>query len=151
MIEGEIVPSKKKTVSEIQAILAESKFVFHPTGSRYIGYARSDSDWDYIAANTPPCRAFLEGLGFKMMGDEKYALLESDHIGADVLEYVADDGKIQIQMSNYPSSRLFARDVIKEHFAVDHLHMNREKRQEFWTMLQEAYMYAKEDRADLPF
>lgn len=37
----------------------------HVIGSRYFGNVRSQSDWDFIAEDTPEMRAFLQATGWK--------------------------------------------------------------------------------------
>ena len=45
--------------------LRNSKFEFYLTGSRYLGGANDNSDWDYFTQNSPGVRDFLQRLGFK--------------------------------------------------------------------------------------
>lgn len=53
--------------------LASSPFEFYPTGSRHLGGARQDSDWDFFVEDSNEVRSYLEEIGFTQIFHNRYA------------------------------------------------------------------------------
>lgn len=114
------------------------RFKFILTGSRFIGGARPDSDWDFIVEQDEGyVMDFLTELGFTIIS-------YTDNGGADgntngIFERVENGVKIQVQLTPNVEAKLFARDTIKEYFFEQHLVMGQEQRAEFWKALHKVY------------
>jgi len=64
-----------KPVSVTEAVLLKmdaSKVSFFITGSRFFGWERPDSDWDFFAENSVEARSTLQLLGFREDATEGY-------------------------------------------------------------------------------
>lgn len=148
------IQTSKTTVETIIEFLNASTHRFWPTGSRYIGFHKPDSDWDFICKRADGMIHFLETHGFAPMTEDEYDCAE-ELLETTVYERICDDGKIQIQACVIPEIRVWTRDIIKGHFAVQHRDMNKEERREFWATLGRAYIQAnlKNYRSpkDMPF
>jgi hypothetical protein len=65
--------------------------MFHLIGSRYYGVNREDSDYDYIAQDTPENRALCESLGMQRVPDDpRVRYYGNKH---DVMLYTEDVNK----------------------------------------------------------
>lgn len=126
-------------VQTIVSMVVTGEFVFYQTGSRYMGCAREDSDWDFMVQDSPEVRAWLHGIGFS---DDILAYAESygvdPHRGSQtvaVLQCVDNDHKIQVQLARDVQLQRTVRDVITHYLPEKHREAGREGRQCIWNTL----------------
>jgi hypothetical protein len=118
------------------AFLDRSPFDFYLAGSRYMGCARPDSDWDFYTQNTAEVRRYLAALGFKSVYAE-YGAPESEST-VDVWQArLGEFGelKVQVQLLRDVARTRTVRDIIKAHMLEQHIKMDREERAELWDTL----------------
>jgi hypothetical protein len=120
-------------------VLQNAKHKFTLTGSRYIGGHRPKSDWDFVAEDSRSVRAFLSKNGFEDLKDKA---VTSDMDGHTSTIY--QSGRIQVQLSKNVEAKLFARNLIKQHFKKQHLAMPQTARRVFWGKLCDSYVYGSD-------
>lgn len=133
-------------------LLQDAPFAFHLTGSRFMGGARPDSDWDFIAEDSEDLRKTLDSLGFSedILQLAKYGGQSSTHTNA-VFEYyiVSDDFseqvKVQVQVVRSLVVRLKVRDIVAEYLFDEHLKCSREERAYIWQALDDVVSYKAGD------
>lgn len=107
--------------------LSEHSFYF--TGSRWMGGWKPDSDWDYIAQDSPEVIAYLTGLGFRpKAGFQVYA----DGLTKDCLEHVSPEGTVQVTLSTDAPRKHQAAVWIRDNEFEKHLAMPKDKRSSYW-------------------
>lgn len=126
----------------------------YPTGSRYMGFFRPDSDWDFVAQYSNSLYGKLIRMGFcditqsagnntdDISGRTGTYARGADGYTARVMEYrvgANPDGSgghlVQIQLTSCLTGKLFARDVISSLLADVHKDMDSKKRGELWKRL----------------
>lgn len=113
-------------------ILDRSPFDFYLAGSRYMGCARPDSDWDFIAQDSTEIRKHLVTLGFEPLFEE-YPIVAGNTV--EVYQRVLEGHKVQVQLQRDVNVQRTIRDIIKTHMLERHIKMDREARTELWNML----------------
>ena len=71
-----LIGTSAKSISHTDTVLAKmgsSKTHCFLTGSRYFGWERPDSDWDFFTANSKLTETYLFALGFKEDTKEGYS------------------------------------------------------------------------------
>ena len=86
--------------------LVNSSFEFHPTGSRFFGGSRLDSDWDFMIANSSEVENFLIQNGFEDLSTEEY---NDDPLIDKVYRY----GIVDVQLSSDVERKLHVQKVLK--------------------------------------
>lgn len=118
---------------------------FYPTGSRYLGGARPDSDWDFVGPATLEVEAWLLQLGFKDMD------LKGNYIGTDatrkMLNHVSPEGEVQVQLADDPAAKHAAADWIRDNLFELHLELDHKERGRLWTELYWAFAASPSSRA----
>lgn len=89
-----------------------SQFEFHPTGSRYFGGMRENSDWDFITEYNESVMIFLGNLGFQILNDHNY----NDHSVVIVMRGKFEKSIIDIQLteSSMLPVKLKAQEILKK-------------------------------------
>lgn len=87
--------------------LENSSFEFFPTGSRYFGGYRPDSDWDFIAETSSEIEQFLILNGFEAISDEEYN-------GDDLIDVVYRYGIVDVQLSRRLREKLHIQDILRK-------------------------------------
>lgn len=127
-----------------------------PTGSRYIGGAQPESDYDYVAKDTLELRNRLTDMGYERMsmsdeyGNGGYGGSDG-YTNATYQLKVADNiPAIQVQLTSHLEAKLAVRDLIKNTPWLFEVHLNSKGtryRQEIWYHLIE--MYVNKDNTNL--
>jgi len=88
----------------VKLFIQTSKYLFHPTGSRFFGGATEESDYDYFAQDSEELRARLEALGLDDLRGH-YSITDPEAIQSNpdwdisaVYRYKTDDIQIDIQL-----------------------------------------------------
>lgn len=125
--------------------LEHAPFDVHQTGSRYIGFHKPESDWDFVAQDTPEAQEWLAAAGFK--DSELFALSnyeeegDTDGFTTAVKDAWAGGIKVQVQLTQDLAAKLWARDYIKQTLAETHASWGTKKRIALWKSLCTAYQY----------
>ena len=91
----EILPTVVKRMA-IDRIVGGS-LEFYPTGSRFFGGARADSDWDFYCLDSEQTRLYLGNLGFRSTSvDAKTGY--DDITVVDVYRHCLGDTQIDVQL-----------------------------------------------------
>lgn len=113
--------------------LSISPFEFFLAGSRYMGCARPDSDWDFIAQDSPYLKEHLERIGFTQMGSPGYDIA----LGNTVRIMQRRDGSyvVQVAMCRSAHWQRAVRDIIKTYMLTEHVKMEKWQLTEVWNAL----------------
>jgi hypothetical protein len=128
--------------------LSISPFEFFLAGSRYMGCARPDSDWDFITQDSPFVKQHLERMGFEEM-ERGY----DGERGNTVLVMQKKDGDytVQVQLCRSAHWKRVVRDIIKAHMLVEHIKMGKHQRNAVWDMLYATLSATAESYDAVPF
>jgi hypothetical protein len=113
-------------------ILDRSPFDFYLAGSRYMGCARPDSDWDFLAQDSAEIRRYLKTAGFRPLFEE-YPITAGNTV--EVFQRTIEGHKVQVQLQRDVNVQRTIRDIIKTYMLERHIKMDREARTELWNML----------------
>lgn len=132
-------------VSRIYQILGLSGYRMAPTGSRYLGGAREDSDWDFILEDAPRLAPFLGTLGFSnLFGnpvDSDYSIgmdMSLDCMTESIWEAHEGALTIQLQVTKKFDLKVDVRNVIKAFRQDEHFRMGTYQRAALWKGLGQA-------------
>lgn len=102
--------------------LAASKHTFHPCGSRFVGFAREDSDYDLLVQDSDEADQELRQLGFIVRMSDEYKYKDSHT--ARVLQHVdAVTGVVvQVQLCRELWSKLAVTRMLKESETFREMH-----------------------------
>lgn len=139
--------------------LAESKFMFYPTGSRFFGNATEESDYDFFVEDTQPVLTFLENLGFNPLGGNYYGPDPLDRNTRVVMRKLVRDGEypgagaygihlprwthIDIQICKDIYMKQQAQEILSNHRFKFYL-VPKSCRQVFWDCIYDALETKKE-------
>lgn len=129
-------------------VLDMGPFEFFLAGSRYMGCARPNSDWDFIAQDSDPLRNYLERVGFKPLFTN-YG--DADNNTAWIGEKVSGEHKVQVQLKKDVEKARISRDIIKAHLLQEHIKMDAEQRNWLWNDLYAVLSRKAETIEVLPF
>ena len=119
----------------IFADLDIAPFEFFLAGSRYMGMARPDSDWDFLAQDSVPTRNHLTRIGFRSMVQGYYDISVESNT-SHIYEYKGPEGlKVQVQLQRDVQKQRAVRDIIKTYMLEAHTNMNRYEREDLWNGL----------------
>ncbi len=136
--------------SDLEALflrLAAAPIALWPSGSRFIGRHRADSDCDFIAQDSPELSATLRALGFGELEPAKaytigedYGTLSRPKDGWSTMFYTQHVDGILVEIVASPTAavKVKARDLVKMHFVDVHAKMNHPERVRFWRSLCDA-------------
>lgn len=112
--------------------LTISPFEFFLAGSRYMGCAKPESDWDFITQDSPHVRAHLERLGFTDVLPDYAPRNGNTHA-----VYQVTDGSFRVHVGVCPSVFLqrTARDIVKNYMLEEHIKMPKAQRTVLWDSL----------------
>ena len=140
-------------------LLHSAPFEFYLTGSRYIGGARPDSDWDFIVQDSPEIRSWLSMVGFESMMTpaESVELDDGFPVGlrpeydaeetgpgrtACVWQMKSEHGTVvQVLCAYNAEVKRQIRDIIKQYFFEAHLHANKDEREYLWKTIGELLVW----------
>lgn len=154
----------------LRQLIEASPLGFQLCGSRYLGTARPDSDWDYVATSTGDIHSFLaDELGMYRMGQEKttdkhhwhaktmklsgyYAGKYVRAIYEKVCEETGD--RVQVAVVADAKYKMHIMQVLKKNAVLRAIDAAFEKssgeRNEFWTALYEIAGYDGNEEDDQP-
>ncbi len=114
-------------------VLMDSGITFFQTGSRYMGCARDDSDWDFITLDCEETRGILQGLGFRFMRDaDGYPRAKDGGLTNEVMEWAEGSITIQVQLSSLPQIKRQVRDLICTFLLREHIKADSGQRSMLW-------------------
>lgn len=124
-------------------ILCDAPAAFYFCGSRWMGGARLDSDWDFMTADTPTIRGWLRQHGFRSLwgdawanpGDETHYPMESDGATTDVWELAPlflGQPRLQVQLCADLERKFRTACFILEHHFAEHLRLDSAARSTLW-------------------
>jgi hypothetical protein len=120
--------------------LEQAPMAIYQTGSRYIGFHKESSDWDFLTNDTAEAREWLLTNGFKhstlFVTDPAY----NDGFTNAVLEAYDGNSKLQVQLTPQVEAKLAARNVIKHNLAEAHFCMSTDARITLWKAICQHYM-----------
>lgn len=135
--------------SDALAALDTSSLVFYLAGSRYMGCARLDSDWDFYVQNSDGVIAFLFEKGFSPMS-KGYEGSNGGHTVV-VMEKKEEGRTVQVQVLRDVHLLRRVRDIIRVHLLEEHIKADKEARRFLWTTLATALAFKAADYNDLAF
>ena len=142
-----------KPLAEIIGALVTSPHGFMLKGSRLIGGARQNSDWDFVVKNSDAASVFLQNLGFvrflDLAGGEtmNYATehRDSPNVPGEVVNMLRyrtlDNVEVQVVLSEIPEVHLQAAHIVKAFLFERHLNMPKQYRRYIWGPLMQALTY----------
>lgn len=111
---------------------------FTLTGSQYFGYARPESDWDFIVEDSPDVRAWLKTIGFSQLLNNEYKAKKGEHTATNaVMQHATAKPLVQIQLVPSAVRKIWVRDFImfQPHFVKAHASMGKFERGQLWNGL----------------
>lgn len=96
-------------ISKVRVWMAQSDHEFHLTGSRYFGFTKRDSDWDFFAQDTESARVALEANGFK-------ELYRTDYTDSELTRVYRHEGeKIDVQLVKDVALKIEVQEYLYKH------------------------------------
>lgn len=112
---------------------------FHLTGSRFIGGAKPDSDWDFVTQPDELTESYLMAAGFAESPKFNKAPGKNDGFTSAIYESTYRGVKVQVQVATDLQRKLKARDAIRlyPHIYWSHFFGDTAKRISIWSALCE--------------
>lgn len=115
------------------ATLANAKYTFYPTGSRYFGGATNESDWDFYAEDTNEVRAFLIDVGFVEL---PFNLMLDEYNDPNICAVFRHSQHVDVQLTRYLDERRRAHAIMKTPDAhCIYLILNKQQRHDLWRLI----------------